>query len=166
MLQTVSIKTGLSQKPILRLVSYHQVIMIHFSNSHCFSGILTFASINVTAIMNAAEVRHVTIKSVHKPLQQKLPLLLLLLQLLLHFLDVEITKFSTTQIARQPSPIIHMDHGSVTNLDGVTSVLIGRALDGIGSAHKSVPRFQHQPPKNFIVELMLQDISAMDLHQA
>ena len=146
MLQTVSIKTGLSQKPILRLVRYRQVIMIHFPNSHCFSGILTFASITVTAIMNAAEVRHVTIKSVHKPLQQKLPLLLLL-QLLLHFLDVEITKFSTTQIARQPSPIIHMDHGSVTNLDGVTSVLIGRALDGIGSTHKLERRFQHHPPK-------------------
>ena len=140
MLQTVSIKTGLSQKPILRLVRYHQVIIIHFPNSHCFSGILTFASITVTAIMNAAEVRHVTIKSVQTLLQQQ-PLLLLFL----HFLRVaKITNFSQIPIGRNLT-LLHQDKQNVTALTVTadTLLLIGKALDGTELAQASGPRFQH-----------------------
>ena len=59
-----------------------------------------------------------------------------------------------------------MINGSVTNLEAVALVLIGRALDGIGSAHKSVPRFQHHPPNKITVILGVLDGSPEVLHQA
>ena len=56
----------------------------------------------------------------------------------------------------------------MTNLkkEGVTLVLIGKALDGIESARASGRRFQHHPLKSIIVELMVLDGSVEVLHQA
>ena len=51
-------------------------------------------------------------------------------------------------------------------LIGETSVLIGKALGGIASAQALGPRFQHYPPKQTTVELVLQDGSVEILHQA
>ena len=124
--------------------------MIHFPNSHCFSGILTFASINVTAIMNAAEVRHVTIKSVQKLLQQQ-PLQLLFL----HFLQVaKITNFSQTPTGRNLTIRNIQDNTNVTLLNHLIPtigqnilLLIGKVQDGTESVQVSGPRFQHHPPK-------------------
>ena len=92
--------------------------------------------------MNAAEVRHVTIKSVQKLLQQQ-PLQLLFL----HFLQVaKITNFSQIQTGRNLT-LLHQDKQNVTALTVTadTLLLIGKDLDGTESAQASGPRFQlHQ----------------------
>ena len=75
-----------------------------------------------------------------------------------------ITKFSTTQSGRKPTPL-HQDNTSVTNLDRVTLLLIGKALDGTESVPVLGPRFQHAPPKKSTVELMVLDGSSEVLHQ-
>ena len=87
-----------------------------------------------------------------------------LLQLLHFLLVAKITSGSTTQNARQPTPL-HQENGSVTNLDRVTLLLIGKALDGTESVPVLGPRFQHHPPKKITVELLLLDGSVEVLHQ-
>ena len=50
-------------------------------------------------------------------------------------------------------------NGSVTDLETLMSVQIGKVLDGTESVLALGPRFQHHPPKNAIVELATVDIS-------
>ena len=90
--------------------------------------------------MNAAQVRHVTIKSVQKLLQQQ-PLQLQLL----HFLRVaKITNFSQIPTGRNLT-LLHQDKQGVTALTVTadTLLLIGMALDGTESVQASGTRFQH-----------------------
>ena len=54
----------------------------------------------------------------------------------------------------------------MTNLDRVTLLLIGKALDGTESVPVLGPRFQHHPPKIGIVELLQLDGLVEHLYQA
>ena len=78
-------------------------------------------------------------------------------------LVVKITNCWPTQIAIQliklQKVFFHLKQ-SVTNLEEVTSVLIGKALDGIESTHLLGPRFRHHPPNRCTVELEVLDGSA------